>query len=345
MHTRAVIVTRRGGPDALEVREEELADPGPGMVQVRVRACGLSFADILIREGTYPGAPVPPFTSGYDFVGFVEQVGEGVEAVKAGDLVAALTVTGAHGESRVWPARDLVVLPAGLDPVAASCLVLNYMTAYQMLHRTAHVKSGERILVHGATGGVGTALLELGRIAGLQMYGTASGERKNVVAQLGGTPIDYRTEDFVTRIADLTGEGVDVVFDGIGGHVSRRSWRVLRPGGRLVLYGHYSTLVRGRRDMHKVLAYYASATSVFVRSIISRSRRVLLYRIAKWRQRHPDWFRQDLLALADLCAAGAIAPLIAMTVPLVEVRRAHEMLGRGGITGTIVLTCNEKAGL
>jgi NADPH:quinone reductase len=166
-----------------------------------------------------------------------------------------------------------------------------------------------------------------------------------VVAQLGGTPIDYRTEDFVTRIADLTGKGVDVVFDGIGGNVSRRSWRVLRPGGRLVLYGHYSTLVRGRRDMHKVLAYNASATSVFVRSIISSSRRVLLYRIAKLRKRHPDWFRQDLLALADLFAARAIAPLIAMSVPLVEARRAHEILGHGGITGTIVLTCNEKARL
>lgn len=344
MHTRAVIVIRRGGPDVLEVREEELTVPGPGMVQVRVRACGLSFADILIREGTYPGAPMPPFTSGYDFVGYVEDVGEKVEEVKQGDLVAALTVTGAHGEYRVWPARDLVVLPAGLDPVPASCLILNYMTAYQMLHRTAQVKPGERILIHGATGGVGTALLELGRIAGLQMYGTASGERKHVVAQLGGTPIDYRTEDFVTSIADLTGEGVDVVFDGIGGDVSRRSWRVLRPGGRLVLYGHYSTLVSGRRDIHKVLTYYASAVSVFVRGIFPGRHQVLLYRIAKLRQRHPDWFRQDLLALADLLATGAIAPLIATTVPLVEARWAHEMLGRGGITGTIVLTCNEKAG-
>lgn len=207
MRTRAIIVTRRGGPDVLEVREEELAAPGPGMVLVRVRACGLSFADILIREGTYPGAPTPPFTSGYDFVGFVEQVGEGVEAVKVGDLVAALTVTGAHGEYRVVPACDLVVLPAGLDPMAASCLVLNYMTAYQMLHRTAQVQPGERILIHGATGGVGTALLELGRIVHLQMYGTASAERKNVVAHLGGTPIDYRTEDFVTRVAELTGVG------------------------------------------------------------------------------------------------------------------------------------------
>lgn len=345
MRTRAVIVTRRGGPDVLEVREEEVADPGPGMVRVQVHTCGLSFADILIREGTYPGAPVPPFTSGYDFVGFAEQIGEGVEGVKEGDLVAALTVTGAHGESRVWPARDLIVLPAGLDPVPASCLILNYMTAYQMLHRTAHVKPGERILIHGATGGVGTALLELGRIAGLQMYGTASGERKNVVAHLGGTAIDYRTEDFVTRIADLTRDGVDVVFDGIGGDVSRRSWRVLRLGGRLILYGHYSTLVRGRQDRHKVLAFYTGAASVFVRGIISNEHQVLLYRIAKLRKRHPDWFRQDLLALADLLATGAIAPIIATTIPLVEVRRAHEMLGRGGITGTIVLTCNEKTGV
>jgi len=207
---------------------------------------------------------------------------------------------------------------------------------------TAQVKPGERILIHGATGGVGTALLELGRMAGLQMYGTASAERKNVVAQLGGMPIDYRTEDFVTRIADLTGEGVDVVFDGIGGNVSRRSWRVLRPGGRLVLYGHYATLVAGRRDIGKILTYYASAASVFVRSIFSRRHQVLFYRITKLRQQHLDWFRQDLLALADLLATGAIAPLIAATVPLVEARQAHEMLGRGGITGTIVLTCNEN---
>jgi NADPH:quinone reductase len=311
---------------------------------VRVRACALSFADILIREGTYPGAPVPPFTAGYDFAGVVERVGEGVEAVKAGDLVAALTMTGAYGEYRTWPARDLVVLPAGLDPIAASCLIVNYTTAYQMLHRTAHVKPGERILIHGATGGVGSALLELGRLAGLQMYATASGERKNMVAQLGGTPIDYHTEDFVTRIGDLTGDGVDVVFDGIGGDVSRRSGRVLRSGGRLVLYGHYSTLIRGRQNMRKVLAFYGSAASVFVRGLIPGNRQVLLYHIAKLRQQHPDWYRQDLLALAELLAGGAIAPLIAMTIPLDEARRAHELLGHGGIIGTIVLTCNEKAG-
>jgi NADPH:quinone reductase len=180
-------------------------------------------------------------------------------------------------------------------------------------------------------------------MAGLQMYGTVTGKRKWVVAQLGGTPIDYRTEDFVTRIAELTGKGVDVVFDGIGGDVSRRSGRSTRPGGLLVLYGHYSTLVAGRRDRRKDLTYYASAVSVFVRSLFSGSHQLLLYRIAKLRERNPDWFRQDLLALADLLPTGAIAPVITAIMPLVEAWQAHEMLGRSGITGIIVLTRKEKA--
>ena len=148
----------------------------------------------------------------------------------------------------------------------------------------------------------------------------------------------------MTRIADLTEDGVDVVFDGIGGDVSFRSWRVLRPGGRLVLYGHYSTLVAVRRGLRKVLMYDASAISVFVRDIFPMRHHVLLYRIAKLLEQHPDGFRKDLLMYADLLTTGVIAPHIATTVPLVEARLAHEMLGHGGITGTIVLICNEKAG-
>ena len=338
-----VVVTRHGGPEVLHFQEEELPEPAPGMVRIRVLTCGVSFTDVLIREGTYPGAPSPPFTSGYNLVGVVDRVGEGVSTLSPGDPVAALTVVGAYTQYLCLPEREPIRLPTGLDPVAAACLVMNYVTAYQMLHRIAHVQPGERILIQGATGGVGTAFLELGRLAGLEMYGTTSTEKTALVTQLGGVPIDYRREDFVRRIAELTGDGVDVVFDGIGGEVARRSYRTLRKGGRLVMYGHYSTLLHGRKDLLKVLTFYANAAAVFVRNLVPGRKRVLLYQIAKLKERHPDWYREDLLHLMALLSQGKIAPIVAERIPLVEARRAHELLGKGGVSGTIVLLCQESA--
>src|SRR5215467_13093560 len=343
LRNHRIVVTRHGGPEVLHLQEEELPEPAPGMVRIRVLTCGVSFTDVLIREGTYPGAPSPPFTSGYNLVGVVDRVGEGVSMLWPGDPVAALTVVGAYTQYLCLPEHEPVRLPTGLDPVAAACVVMNYMTAYQLLHRIAHVQPAERILIQGATGGVGTALLDLGRLAGLQMYGTASTERTALVTQLGGVPIDYRREDFVTRIAELTEDGVDVVFDGIGGEVVRRSYRTLRKGGQLVMYGHYSTLQQGRKDLLKVLTFYVSAAAVFVQNLVPGRRRVLLYQIAKLKERHPDWYREDLLHLMALLAQGKIAPIVAERIPLVEARHAHELLGKGGVSGTIVLLCQEPA--
>jgi NADPH2:quinone reductase len=338
-----IVVTRHGGPEVLQLQEEELPEPAPGMVRIRVLTCGVSFADVLIREGTYPGAPSPPFTSGYNLVGVVDRVGEGVSTLSPGDPVAALTVVGAHTQYLCLPEGEPIRLPTGLDPVAAACVVLNYMTAYQMLHRIALVQPAERILIQGATGGVGTALLDLGRLAGLEMYGTASNERRALVTQLGGVPIDYRREDFVRRITELTKDGVDVVFDGIGGEVARRSYRTLRKGGRLVMYGHYSTLQHGRKALFKVLTFYANAAAVLVQNLLPGRKRVVLYQIAKLKERHPDWYREDLLHLMALLSQGKIAPLVAERLPLGEARHAHELLGKGGVSGTIVLLCQESA--
>jgi len=177
----------------------------------------------------------------------------------------------------------------------------------------------------------------------LEMYGTTSTERTALVTQLGGVPIDYKREDFVKRIAELTGDGVDVVFDGIGGEVARRSYRTLRKGGRLVMYGHYSTLQHGRKDLLKVVTFYVNAAAVFVRNLVPGRKRVLLYQIAKLKERHPDWYREDLLHLMALLSQGKIAPIVAERIPLVEARRAHELLGKGGVSGTIVLLCQESA--
>jgi len=170
-HTR-IIVTHYGGPDALQVVEEECPDPKGGEVRVRVLAAGVSLPDLMAREGIHPETPTVPFTPGWDLVGVVDRLGDGVSGIRPGQVVAALPISGAYAEFICLPQRELVPVPAGLDAGEAVSLILNYITAYQMLHRSAKVKPGQRVLIHGAAGGVGSALLQLGRVAGLEMYGT-----------------------------------------------------------------------------------------------------------------------------------------------------------------------------
>jgi NADPH2:quinone reductase len=339
---RRVVATRRGGPEVLELVEEPVPEPTLGEARVRVLAAGVGFPDILMREGTYPGGPEWPFTPGCDVVGTVEAVGPGVTGVRPGDRVAALTyygkVFGSYAEVVCLPADYLISVPDSVDAVSAVCLVLNYTTAFQMLKRTARVVAGERLLVHGAAGGVGTAALELGRLYGLEMYGTASARDADVVRGLGATLIDYRSEDFVERLRAVG--GVDVVLDGIGGSVSVHSYRVLRRGGRLVLFGHRSTLVEGRRSARKIAEFYAAGGATLLASVVPDGRRVTLYQIAKLRDRQPEWFRADLGVLITLLAEGHLAPLVAERVPLEDARRAHEILGRGGIAGKLVIVTN-----
>ena len=235
-HTR-IIVTHYGGPDALRVVEEECPEPKDGEVRVRVLAAGVSLPDIMAREGVHPETPPLPFTPGWDLVGVVDRLGDGVSGIEPGQIVAALPIHGAYAEFVCLPQRELVPVPSGLDAAEAVSLVLNYITAYQMLHRSAKVRPGQRVLIHGAAGGVGTALLQLGRLAGLEMYGTCSSRGASAVSDLGGIPIDYQHQDFVKEIHRLTSEGVDVVFDPIGGTHLWHSRKALRPGGRVVGYG------------------------------------------------------------------------------------------------------------
>src|ERR1700758_577161 len=215
-HTR-VIVTHYGGPDALRVVEEECPEPKNGEVRVRVLAAGVSLPDLLMREGVHPETRPVPFTPGWDLIGVVDRLGAGTSGIEPGRIVAALPISGAYAEFVCLPQRELVPVPSGLDAAEAVSLVLNYTTAYQMLHRSAEAKPGQRVLIHGAAGGVGSALLQLGRLAGLEMYGTCSSRGAPVVAELGGIPIDYQYQDYVKEIHRLTSEGVDAVFDPIGG--------------------------------------------------------------------------------------------------------------------------------
>jgi NADPH2:quinone reductase len=273
----------------------------------------------------------------------VDRLGKGVSGIEPGQIIAALPISGAYAEFVCLPQRELVPVPSGLDAPEAVSLVLNYITAYQMLHRSAQVRSGQRVLIHGAAGGVGSALLQLGRLAGLEMYGTCSPQRAPSVSDLGGIPIDYRHLHFVKEIHRVTGAGVDVGFDGIGGPHMWRSRKALRPGGKVVVYGLTSSLsggrlASGRRNRFHGIAIYG----LYIAGgwLLPGRKRLVPYSIQWLKRLRPALFRQDLIALFDLLQQKKIKPLIAQRFPLAEARRAHELLGKEGVTGKIVLLCN-----
>jgi NADPH2:quinone reductase len=232
-----------------------------------------------------------------------------------------------------------------LDAAEAVAVVLNYITAYQMLHRSAKARRGQRMLIHGASGGVGTAMLQLAKLAGVEMYGTCSGQGAAVVRELGGMPIDYKNSDFVKEIHRLTGDGLDAIFDGIGGDNLWRSRDALREGGRVVIYGFQSKMrggrmVSGSGGRHPIRES-AELGWFIVRGWFKPVRKSMVPYSIQWLMRFkPAWFRHDLLTLLDLLKQGKIKPLIAHRLPLEEARRAHEMLGEGGVLGKIVLIPN-----
>lgn len=344
-HTR-IVVSHYGGPNVLQVIEEECPEPKDGEVRVRVLAAGVSLPDILAREGVHPETPPAPFTPGWDLVGVVDRLGDDVSGVESGQMVAALPISGAYAEFICLPPRELVPVPSGLDSAEAVSLVLNYVTAYQMLHRSAEVRRGQRVLIHGAAGGVGTALLQLGRLAGLEMYGTCSARGASAVSGLGAIPINYQQLDFAKEIHRLTGEGVDVVFESIGGTHIWRSRKALRPGGKVVAYGLTSSLREGRlasgrpgrrRRLHGIPIF---GLCIVASWLLPGRKWVVPYSIQWLKRLRPALFRQDLIALFDLLQQQKIKPLIARRFSLVEARQAQEHLGRGGVTGKIVLVCN-----
>jgi NADPH2:quinone reductase len=334
MKYKRIIVNRNR---QLELVEDDLPNPRPGEVRVKVLAAGVSFADVSMREGVHPEARRPPFTPGWDVVGTVEALGEGAEALPVGTTVAAMPIVGGYAEYICLPLAELVRVPPPLDPAEAVCLILNYVTAYQMLHRSAQAKPGESALVHSAAGGVGTALLQLARLQGIQTYGTASAGKLRTVESLGGHAIDYKRSDFLEQIRNLPGGGVDIVFDGLGGWNLLRSWRALTPGGRLVAYGLVSSLAGGKRDLKRLLTSAMGWAAAYTLSLLTRRKRLMIYSIQRLKRRKPDWFRQDLTTLFGLLGRGELKPVIERRLALEQAALAQELLARGETVGKIVL--------
>jgi NADPH:quinone reductase-like Zn-dependent oxidoreductase len=331
---RQVVIQRPGGPEVLAVVERQVPEPGPGMVRVRVLAAGVAYADILMRKGVYPGAPRMPFVPGYDIVGTVDALGPAVAGLSVGQRVAALTTTGGYTTYGIVPTAELILVPDGVDEAEAVSALLNYVTAYQLLHREARVRCGERILVHGAAGGVGTALLELARLAGLAVYGTASPAKHDLVAELGATPLDYRDPNLTGRVRALTGGGVDAVFDGVGGASLHRSYRMLGPRGRLVAYGVGPAVSQSRVPLLGIIDSVARLAAL---RLIPDGRTVSFYQINPMRRRHPDWFQADVTAVFAHLGRGEIRPTVSERLPLEQAARAQSMLEAGQSRGKIVL--------
>src|SRR5262249_1040926 len=309
MKYRHVVVRQTGGPEVLQVVEDEVPAPGSGQARVKILAADVGFSDVNIRRGRYPGAPRPPFTPGYAMVGVVDELGPDTSGLEVGQAVAALTFYGSYSQYIVLREQELFPVPAGVDPAEAVAVVFNYVAAHQMLHRVAHVAPGQRILVHGAAGGIGTAFLEVGHLAGLEMYGTASKPKHGVVQRLGASPIDYRAEDFVERIASLTGgAGVDAVFDPMGSAHLRRSVRAVRKGGTVVAYGYYEAAKRGSNPVLDVLSQYIR---LWLWALPPQRKHVAFYDTRPTKKKHPDWYRDDLARLFALLAAGELKPVIA----------------------------------
>lgn len=342
MKYRRVVVERTGGPEVMRIVEDDLPAPSKGEARVKILAADVSVSDVNVRRGRYPGAPKPPFTPGYAMVGVVEQLGPDTPWPSIGRVVAALTFYGSYSQYICLPVEELVPAPAEVDPAEAVTLVLSYVSAHQMLHRLAHVVRHQRILVHGAAGGVGTAFLELGRLAGVEIYATASKPKHALVARLGATPIDYRTEDFVERIAALTGgTGVDAVFDPMGSAHLRRSAKAVRNGGTVVAYGFYEAANRGGNVIRDVLSQYVRLA---LWSLPPQFKHVAFYDVRRQKERHPQWFREDLTALLALLETGSIKPVVAGRLPLEDVASAHQRLERAEVQGKLVLLPNPQPG-
>lgn len=339
MSYQQVVLTAFGGPENLRVETvASLPEPGAGEVRVRVLAAGTGFTDTIIRQGQYVGVKEkPPFVPGYDWFGVVDKPGPGVTAFKTGDFVADMPVIGGYTQYLCAPDNQLVAAPAGLDPAQAVAMILSYTTAYQMLTRIRSLPPGSTCLVHAAGGAVGSALLELGRELGLTMYGTASAGKHDLIRQFGATPIDYRNEDFVARIAaETAGQGVDAVFDTIGAANWSRSYRCVKRGGILIAFGALQ-LTTGEESVAALLWGFARLLGLW--RLVPDGRHTAFYNIQTRRDRHPEEFREDLTSLFDMLAGGRLEPAIAEVVPLAQVADVHRRIDAAEIAGKVVLDC------
>ncbi|MBT2409450.1 zinc-binding dehydrogenase [Streptomyces sp. ISL-12] len=333
-----VVLPGKVEPEGLQVRQGAVPAPGPGQVVVRMEATGVSFAEQQMRRGRYYDQPPFPFVPGYDLVGTVLTAGDGVAPSLVGTRVAALLKVGGWASHVVVDAADVVPVPDGIGAAQAETLVINGITAWQMLHRQARVRAGQTVLVHGANGGVGSVLVQLARAAGADVIGTASARHHDALRERGVTPVDYRTEDIPARVRRLAPGGVDAVFDHVGGRSIVDSWGLLAPGGTLVSYGTASTRDDEGSKQWPVLKLLGR---VWLWNALPNRRHAYFYNVWAGRALSKDRFRArlraDLTEVFEALRRGDITAQIAAELPLTQAAEALRLAESGTVAGKVVL--------
>jgi NADPH:quinone reductase-like Zn-dependent oxidoreductase len=341
---RAVVLTRTGGPEVFEVREWPVPAVRTDEVRIAVRAAGLNFADTMARVGLYPDAPKTPCVLGYEVAGEIDAVGSEVVGLNVGDRVMAGTRFGGQAEFVTTKARDVFSLPDRLGFAEGAAFCVNYGTAYAALVLMGGLRPENRVLIHSAAGGVGIAATQIARNIGAEIFGTASAAKHAVLRAQGvHHPIDYRTEDFQAEVRRLTnGEGVDVVMDALGPTSFRKDYRILRPGGRLIMYGLSDAVGKNGRNLR-------AAVSGLVRiplstmpwwnpgRLLNQNRGVFGLNLLSWWKREGGMERITAPLLTDL-GEGRLEPLIAMSFPFERTGDAHRFLAERRNIGKVVLT-------
>jgi NADPH:quinone reductase-like Zn-dependent oxidoreductase len=340
---RAVVITRHGGPEVLRVEERPTSPPGPGEVAISVRAAGINFADTMARCGTYPDAPAPPCVIGYEVAGEVESVGAGVESVREGDRVCAATRFGGYSEHVTVPAGQVFALPQDVPFEQGAAFPVNYGTAYAALVIMGGVRAGDRVLIHSAGGGVGTAATQVAKARGAEVFGTASAPKHDAIRANGvDHAIDYRSTDFEGEVRRITGgDGVDVIIDALGPASFRKDYRLLRQGGRLVMYGLADVQTGDRRNVPAVLRNLVRmpfATVPWWKSLgmMNENKGVFGLNMLHWWDQEGDLERVTE-PLAAALEAGELEPVVAEAFPFDRAGDAHRFLQDRRNIGKVVL--------
>ena len=335
---RALVITRTGPPEVLEVQQRPEPEPGPGQVKVKVRAAGINFADILARIGLYPDAPKPPVVVGYEVAGVVDAVGPGVTNPHEGDRVVALTRFGGYADYVVVPAAQAYRFPDRLSDAEAAAVPVTYLTAAIALYRMAALTAGETVLVHNAGGGLGIAATQLARLRRATVIGTASAAKHDALRSFGVEhAIDYRTANVEAEVKRITkGRGLDVILDPIGGGSFGASYRMLAPLGRLVMLG-ISSMSGEKRNTWRMLRSWWAMKPFDPLSLINRNRGVFGLNVGHlWEERRA--LQPLMTLLMTELSAGRLEPIVARTFPLERVADAHRYIQNRLNIGKVVLT-------
>jgi NADPH:quinone reductase-like Zn-dependent oxidoreductase len=340
---KAVVLTGTGGYDVLQAQERPDPGVGPGEVRIAVRAAGINFADTMARVGLYPDAPKPPCVLGYEVAGEIESLGDGVTEHEVGDRVIAGTRFGGQAELITVPADQALPLPEELSFEQGAAFPVNYGTAYAALIMMGSLRAGDRVLIHAAGGGVGISATQIARNVGAEILGTASASKHDAIRAQGVThAIDYRSEDFEAETMRITnGEGVDLIIDALGPSSFRKDYRLLRPGGRLVMYGLSENSKQGKRDIPltlKSLAAMPTATMPWWKSLLvmNENKGVFGLNMLKWLDAEGNLDRVVEPLMSDL-EAGRLEPVVAEAFPFERAGDAHKFIAERRNVGKVVL--------